>query len=244
MNDVAKVDSHSIVEKVVIQGDLAALTPAERLTYYKQVCDSVGLNPLTRPFEYIRLNNKLTLYAKRDATDQLRSIHGVSIKIVAREKVDDLYIVTAQAIDKSGRTDESVGAVNLKGLVGDAAANAIMKAETKAKRRVTLSIAGLGLLDETEVTTVPGAVMITPDPVDQDTVFKAVVWFKEMIEVDQVEENYQIVKAGWDKLSNNERMEVDAKLGDKIPSSNRMYRTVLKDYLNYVPEPSVPEAHK
>src|SRR3989304_3062491 len=116
MNDVAKVDSHSIVEKVVIQGDLAALTPAERLTYYKQVCDSVGLNPLTRPFEYIRLNNKLTLYAKRDATDQLRSIHGVSIKIVGREKVDDLYIVTAQAIDKSGRTDESVGAVNLKGL--------------------------------------------------------------------------------------------------------------------------------
>jgi hypothetical protein len=34
-----------------------------------------------------------------------------------------------------------------------------MKAETKAKRRVTLSICGLGLLDETEVETVPKPVM-------------------------------------------------------------------------------------
>ena len=77
--------------------------------------------------------------------------------------------------------------------------------------------------------------MITPDPVDEDTVFKAVVWFKEMIEVDQIEENYQKVKAGWDKLSNNERMEVDAKLSDKVPGSNKMYRRILKEYLDYVP---------
>jgi hypothetical protein len=90
----------------------------------------------------------------------------------------------------------------------------------------------------------PQVPMITPDEVDPDRIFKAVVWFKEMIEADQIEENYQKVKDGWDKLSNNERMEVDAKLGDKIPGSNRMYRTVLKDYLNYVPEPQTPEAHR
>jgi hypothetical protein len=40
-------------------------------------------------------------------------------------------------------------------LKGDALANALMKAETKAKRRVTLSIAGLGWLDETELETIP-----------------------------------------------------------------------------------------
>ena len=154
------LDQAALVEKVVVGGDLSVLQPRERLLYYKQVCESVGLNPLTKPLEYIKLNNKLVLYAKRDATDQLRKIHGVSIKIVCREKVDDLYIVTAQATDKSGRCDESTGAVNLAGLKGEAAANAIMKAETKAKRRVTLSIAGLGLLDETEVSTIPGAVEV------------------------------------------------------------------------------------
>ena len=44
------------VERVMIAGDLAKLTPDERVGYYRSVCDSVGLNPLTRPLEYITLN--------------------------------------------------------------------------------------------------------------------------------------------------------------------------------------------
>jgi hypothetical protein len=47
--------------------------------------------------------------------------------------------------------------VSLANLKGDNLANALMKAETKAKRRVTLSIVWLGWLDETEVETVAGA---------------------------------------------------------------------------------------
>jgi hypothetical protein len=54
-----------------------------------------------------------------------------------------------------GRTDESLGAVSLVGLEGEALANSLMKAETKAKRRVALSICGLGMLDETEVEAIP-----------------------------------------------------------------------------------------
>jgi hypothetical protein len=149
----------SIVESVIAVGDLAKLTPAARVAYYKQVCDSLGLNPLTRPFEYIVLNGRLTLYARRDATDQLRRLHRVSIEIVSREKVDDVYIVTARARMPDGRTDEATGAVSIANLRGDALANALMKAETKAKRRVTLSIVGLGWLDETEIETIaPGEV--------------------------------------------------------------------------------------
>jgi hypothetical protein len=63
--------------------------------------------------------------------------------------------VTARAKDRTGREDESTGAVALGTLKGDAMANALMKAETKAKRRVTLSLAGLGWLDETELETIP-----------------------------------------------------------------------------------------
>jgi hypothetical protein len=65
--------------------------------------------------------------------------------------VEDIYTVTARAEDMTGRTDESCGVVSLKGLMGEARSNKIMCAETKAKRRVTLSICGLGWLDETEV---------------------------------------------------------------------------------------------
>ena len=56
-----------------------------------------------------------------------------------------------------GRTDESTGVVSIGNLKGDFLANACMKAETKAKRRVTLSIVGLGFLDESEAETIPNA---------------------------------------------------------------------------------------
>jgi hypothetical protein len=142
---------------VAIGGDLAGLSAAQRLAYYRALCQSLGLNPLSKPFEYLMLNGKLRLYALRDCADQLRRLHGMSITIVSRERLGDIYLVIARATDRQGRTDESLGAVALGQLKGDALANALMKAETKAKRRVTLSLAGLGWLDETELASIPGA---------------------------------------------------------------------------------------
>lgn len=147
-------DGAKVLESVILKGDISALTPAERVQYYKAVCDSVGLNPLTQPFAYITLSGKATLYAKRDATDQLRKIHGVSVTACKTERVDDIYIVTVGVQDKTGRTDMATGVVTIGASQGDTLANAMMKAETKAKRRATLSICGLGLLDETELDTI------------------------------------------------------------------------------------------
>ncbi len=144
-----------IMEQVIVKGDLSKLTPAERSNYYMTVCKSVGLNPLTKPFEYITLNSKLTLYALRGCTDQLRSIHGVSVEEVSERTHNGVFIVTAKVRDKHERTDVSTGAVTIGNLKGDALCNAMMKAETKAKRRATLSICGLGFLDESEIETVP-----------------------------------------------------------------------------------------
>lgn len=145
------------IETVLVRGDLAALTPEQRLHYYRAVCESVGLNPLTQPFQYITLSQKLVLYARKDATDQLRKIHGVSITRLEREIIDGVCVVTASASMPDGRQDQSCGAVSVKGLAGEALANALMKSETKGKRRVTLSICGLGMLDETEIDAVPEA---------------------------------------------------------------------------------------
>jgi hypothetical protein len=142
------------VEHVLLRGDLARLDEKQRLNYYMTVCQTVGLNHLTRPFEYITLNNRLTLYARKDATDQLRKLHKVSIRITDSKLLNDIYIVSVSASDSTGREDASTGAVNIAGLKGDALANAFLKCETKAKRRVTLSICGLGMLDETEVETI------------------------------------------------------------------------------------------
>ena len=144
-----------IVESVITKGDLAKLSTQERTRYYVEVCKSVGLNPLTKPFEYITLNGKLTLYALRNATDQLRTIYGVSVEELTETTREGVYIVTAKVRNKEGRSDMAKGAVTISNLKGDALANAIMKCETKAKRRATLSICGLGFLDESELETIP-----------------------------------------------------------------------------------------
>jgi hypothetical protein len=154
--------SAEAMEAVLLGGDLKLLKADQRVRYYKTVCESIGLNPLTKPFEYIVLNGKVTLYAKKDCTDQLRARNGVSIQIVSREVLDDVYIVTARAT-MGNRQDEATGAVSLGKLTGESRANQLMKAETKAKRRVTLSICGLGWLDESEANSVPGAARVIVD---------------------------------------------------------------------------------
>jgi hypothetical protein len=145
----------SAIERLIVLGDLSKLSPDERWSYYIQVCRSVGLNPATQPFQYITLSGKLVLYATKGAAEQLRDNNHVSIDITSRERIDDLYVVTARATTPDGRHDEEIGAVPIGTLKGDALANALMKATTKAKRRVTLSMIGLGMLDETEVETIP-----------------------------------------------------------------------------------------
>ena len=51
----------------------------------------------------------------------------------------------------------------ITGLKGEALANALMKAETKAKRRVTLSLCGLSWPDESEVESIPEARTVVVD---------------------------------------------------------------------------------
>ena len=159
----------SAIESALIDGDLSRLNDEQRLSYYKNLCESLNLNPLSKPFAYLRLNGKLVLYALKDATDQLRASRGVSITKLERERIDDIYAVTAYATDSKGRSDSSIGAVTIGNLRGDALANALMKAETKAKRRVTLSICGLGMLDETEIETIKDAQPVEVVTVEQPT---------------------------------------------------------------------------
>lgn len=163
MSAVAPINLASKVEAALIEGDLGKLSTEQKLQHYMQVCESLGLNPHTKPFGYISLQGKLTLYALRACTDQLRTIHGVSVVSVSTVAQADLVTVTATVRDKTGREDSDIGCVSIAGLRGEQLANAHMKAITKAKRRATLSLCGLGWLDETETETIPSA-KVVPDP--------------------------------------------------------------------------------
>lgn len=142
----------SVVSALILNGDLSKLTPADKIKYYNGYCDRLGLDPFTKPFDILRLNGKEVLYCTRTGSQQLNKLHGVSHSITSREVIEvaGVYQVTAKAQLPDGRFTESIGATNIANLKGEAYANAIMKAETKAKRRATLDLLGLGVLDETE----------------------------------------------------------------------------------------------
>lgn len=129
----------------------------------------------------------------------------------------------------AGKEHMDVGARE-KEVIGDALRNAAMRFGA------ALDLWHKGDLHKDEPDdTKPPVTKITPDEVDQEKVSKAVVWFKEMIDADQIETHYQIIQAAWEKLSNNERLAVDAQLQEKAPDSNKKYKNLLKEYLAYVP---------
>ena len=179
MNTALQVSSNAVASRIdeaaasdlfrqlVINSDLAAMTPDQQIEYYKLVCSRVGLDPYQKPFDLIKLSGKLTLYANKTATAQLTSLRNLKVSIVAREVIGDQYVVTARCETPSGGYSEDIGAVPIGGLRGDAASNAMKKASTQAKRRAILAACGLGMLDEEEVMQVRDAVRV-PLP-DLDT---------------------------------------------------------------------------
>ena len=163
MSNLQKIEGE-IISALVIKGDLSGLSSDQKVEYYRMFCQRLGLDPLTQPFKLLKLQGKEVLYCDRSGAQQLNKLHNVSHEIKTREAGADLYIVTCRASLPDGRYTESIGAVNIKGLSGDNLANAMMKGETKAKRRATLDLLGLGILDETETETIKDAIVI-PDEV-------------------------------------------------------------------------------
>ena len=143
---------------IMTKGDLSSLKMAERATFLANMALSLGLNPLTKPVDLIVGDGgKLIIYWNKGATDQLRAKHHVNLEIIDRSNpTPNTYAVTVRATLPNGRQDEDTGVVVMTPSMSPSEqANAIMKAGTKAKRRTTLSILGLGLLDESEMDTIP-----------------------------------------------------------------------------------------
>jgi hypothetical protein len=164
----AAVLDPKIQDSIVLRGDLSGLNETQKRDYYLFRCRQVGLDPAAKPFDLLTLNGKQILYANAGATQQLCAIHKLSTQITHRERVDGIYIVSVRCTGADGRVSENQGAVDVSSLQGERLANAILKATTKAIRRSVLAHCGLGMLDETEVESIPEArresLVVTEDP--------------------------------------------------------------------------------
>jgi hypothetical protein len=145
----------AVIESIFAAGDISRVAPELQAKHYDQVCRSMGLNPATMPLVPIRLNGKLVLYPGRGATDQLAAIHRINREIVEGPEVRDILgskvgYAKCRATHPNGRTETAIATIPASD-----PAMLYMKLETKAKRRATLSILGLGMLDDAEVQDIP-----------------------------------------------------------------------------------------
>lgn len=177
--------SSEVMSSVVLNGDVSKLKPEQKVSFYIELCKRVGIDPATQPFKLLKLNGKELFYADKSATQQLSKLHNISHEIVKRERVEDVYVVTVRATMNGRYTDED-GAVTIGNIKGDALANALMKATTKAKRRAVLALTGLGMLDESEIETIPNAVTVELHKTDTSV--------KDAVHVEEVKQTYDFTE--------------------------------------------------
>lgn len=148
----------AVTASIIIDGDLSRLHPSDKVLYYRGYCERLGLDPFTKPFDLLRLQGREVLYLTRSGAQQLNKMHAVSHQIISRELMAEpgIFQVIARATLPDGRFTESMAAVSIANMKGEQYCNALMKAETKAKRRSTLDLLGLGILSEEEAVTLPG----------------------------------------------------------------------------------------
>ena len=163
--------SAETMELVLGSGELSKLTPKQRVEWTLRLCQSMGLNPMTRPIRFLKLGPEVVAYVTRDGADQLRRLHAVSLQVVNQSIDGAICTVHVRATMPNGRSDEDFGVVVLQP-AGELRANGIMRAITKAKRRATLSLLGLGFLSEDEHDTLPNA-QILPDDAPEPPAPKA-----------------------------------------------------------------------
>jgi hypothetical protein len=171
--------------------NLNTATEVELNVYKLSVCKALGLDPVLLDFtnmpDAMGYGTNKVLYCKRGAAEVLRKNLGIDIVGLTHQIHEGWIMFTATAKDKSGRQEMAVGACYLQGLVGDRISTAVMTAQTRSIRRVTLQFVGGGILDETEVLTLSqltgtptasaalleGSPMVIPPPVVQPWVVPA-----------------------------------------------------------------------
>jgi hypothetical protein len=167
----------SAMEHVLATGDLAAFSPKQRVGYYLWLCKKLDIDSTSRPFDWLTLDGRLVFYPNRTCAEQLRRKHQISIEMVRKEVVGNLFCVEVKGWRPNGQQDFASKYVPLldgrgNRLSGQQYANALMKAESGAKRRLTFSMVGLAAVPDSEdlagarVVTVDAHGNVIPQPTD------------------------------------------------------------------------------
>jgi hypothetical protein len=155
--------------------DLDRLSDEQLRQYYLDACAYHGVPPELNVLAFTLMDSgdgarRRVLYAKKGATDIIRDRLGISVVDLRKEVFNGTLTYTCFGKNVAGRLEIAVGASYIEGVTGRALEVAIMVAQTRAVRRMTLQFAGAGLLDETELqadsktTDIKDVLSTTPQP--------------------------------------------------------------------------------
>lgn len=136
--------------------NLDDLDEQQKQEYYLAACKHFNLPPDMNLLAFIWLDNgegqrHLALYAKKGATDLIREHEKITTESLTMQSGANFVSFIARGVNGGGRAEMAVGSAFTEGLKGRALEAAVMTAQTRATRRMTLQFLGGGLLDESEV---------------------------------------------------------------------------------------------
>ena len=164
---IARYEAEPAVVEQLIRGDVSSVPRESLLRYIFTFCERVGISPLAVPFSLMKTQRGMQLFANRNFYDAVASKYSVSRECVGEGFFEGtkLYYTRYRATTPDGRVTEDMALVDTTGLNGNDLANAIMKAHTKGRNRVTRAHLGFPFPDETEAETVPGASVVSIEEV-------------------------------------------------------------------------------
>lgn len=166
-------DFKQVIAMVADGGDISHLSNSERRALLAKLTNYLHLNPHTQNFIIFKdPNGRYRIYATKECCNQLKHNLGINMWVSdpvfgPDSKLPILVSVKANGTNKHGRSGEDIGSVSLVNVPPEEYSNHVMFAVTKAKRRLTLDLSGLGVLSDVEVYDIKGCEIIDTNKPDE-----------------------------------------------------------------------------
>jgi hypothetical protein len=143
-----RTPSFQKVETALIRGDMSGLTRDQLYQAKVMLADQMGIDASLSPVDFIpdKKTGRLVPYINSRGAAQLRRKHGLevtAIEVVTHR--EGLIVLRCVLRGQDGRTDQALGAAGWLPDMAHDEARAWLVAETRAKRRATMSAVGIFL---------------------------------------------------------------------------------------------------
>jgi hypothetical protein len=142
-----RTPSFQKAELALMRGDLRGLTRGQVAEVVASLCERMGIDPSLAPIDVIPTREgKLIPYINAKGAAELRRRHGLEVTSieVVKERAG-LVVLRCVLRGQDGRTDQAFGAAEWREDRPQDEARSWMVAETRAKRRATMSAVGIFL---------------------------------------------------------------------------------------------------